>query len=196
MFYRSMMLTLFAICLTGCGIQERFPLPYTQVVAPVVGAARPLVIVGPVSDGRTDGLADTAQFGTIRGGFGNPLYRMSAVAPISTVVAQALRDALAARGLLSGGDGMYELRGRVVEFDADKLIRVGAMAEIECVLVHRASGAAVWNGRGSSTLTEGGSFFATGVLADPEEIRGGMLRAMSAAIDQMLNRPDFVAALR
>ena len=185
-----------ALSLSGCGVSEQFALPYTPTAARAAGPARPIVTVGAVTDERQDGQANTAQFGTIRGGYGNPLFRLSADAPVSGVVAQALRDGLAARGLLSGDGGSYELRGRVLRFNASKLLRVEATVEIEGTLVHRSTGTVAWTGRGLSNATEVGNIIATGIAANPQELRDVTLRAMSAAVDQMLDRPDFAAALR
>lgn len=189
-------IALIALPLAGCGVSEQFALPYTPGAARAAGPDRPVVTVGAITDERTDGQANTAQFGTIRGGYGNPLFRLSANAPVSGIVAQAMRDGLAARGLLSGEAGPYELRGRVIRFNASKLLRVEATVEIEGSLVNRATGAIAWTGRGLSTVVETGNILAAGIAADPEELRGAMLRAMSAAVDQMLDRPDFAAALR
>jgi hypothetical protein len=183
--------------LAACATAE-LPMSYRPAIAPQpVAMARPVVAVGPVTDARTDGQANSAQFGTIRGGYGNPLRRLAAPVPVSEVVAQAFRDALAARGLLAAGaGGGFELRVRVLEYNANKLIRTEANVRFEGSLFSRATGAIAWTGEGRSDLVESGSFFATGIAADPEELRATTLRAMAAAIDAMLDRPDFVAALR
>ncbi|MBP0444755.1 hypothetical protein J8J14_08155 [Roseomonas sp. SSH11] len=171
---------------------------YSPSVAPrPVATARPVVTVGTVTDERQDGQANTAQFGTIRGGYGNPLRRLAAPQPVAEVVAQGFRDALAARGLLAGGgSGAYELRVRVIRYNANKLIRTEANTQFQAVLVNRATGIAAWTGEGRSDLIEAGNIVAAGIIADPEELRSTMLRSMAAAIDQILDRPDFLAALR
>jgi len=186
-----------ALLVAGCTTAD-LPLTYTPASAPPrAAAARPVVAVGPVTDERTDGQANTAQFGTIRGGYGNPLRRLAAPVPVRDAVAQALRDALAARGLLAGAGGEgYELRARVVQYNASKLIRTEATVQIEGTLYDRRTAAVAWTGTGQSTVVESGSLFAAGIAADPEELRGTALRAMAAAIDGMLDRPDFAAALR
>ncbi|MBP0495997.1 hypothetical protein [Roseomonas indoligenes] len=186
-----------AFSLAACG-SPAMTLPYAPATPlQLVASARPVVAVGPITDVRQDGQANTAQFGTIRGGYGNPLFRLSATTPVSDVVAQAFRDALAARGLLAGPSGeAYELRGRILQFNASKLIRTEATVEIEAVLFNRRTAAVAWTGTGRSTLVETGSLLATGIAADPEELRGNTLRAMAAAIDDILNRPDFIAAIK
>ena len=196
MFRRLTFTALVAFPLIGCGVSEQFALSYAPTAPRAASASRPIVTVGPVTDERTDGQANSPQFGTIRGGYGNPLFRLSANAPVSGVVAQALRDGLAARGLLAGEGGSYELRGRVLRFNASKLIRVEATVEIEATLVNRATGAVIWTGRGLSNVTEFGNILATGVGANPGELRDVTMRAMSAAVDQLLDRADFAAALR
>ena len=183
--------------LAACGTAE-LPMLYSPPGIPQRAAmARPVVSVGPVTDERTDGQANTSQFGTIRGGYGNPLRRLAAPRPVSEVVAQAFRDALDARGLLAGGTGgSYELRVRVLQYNANKLMRTEANVQFQGSLVNRATGAVAWTGEGRSDLVESGNILAGGIMADPEELRGTTLRAMAAAIDAMLDRPDFVAALR
>lgn len=182
--------------LAACGTTA-LPMTYSPSVPPrVAQAARPVVSVGPVTDERSDGQAGTAQFGTIRGGYGNPVRRLAAPVPVAEVVAQAFRDALAARGLLAQGGSPYELRVRIRQYNASKLLRTEANVELLGSLVNRATGAVAWTGTGRSELVEGGSVFAAGVLANPEELRGTMTRSMAAAIDEMLNRPDFAQALR
>jgi hypothetical protein len=158
---------------------------------------KPVVTVGQVTDERRDGQANTSQFGTIRGGYGNPLRRLAAPAPVRDIVAQAFRDALAARGLLASTDGgSYELRVRILQYNASKLIRTEADVEFQASLVNRSTGATVWAGEARSNPVEAGSLVAAGVFADPEELRSTALHAMSAAIDQLLDRSDFIAALR
>lgn len=183
--------------LAACGTAE-LPMTYSPATAPRPSAiARPVVAVGPVTDERTDGQANTSQFGTIRGGYGNPVRRLAAPTAVSEVVAQAFRDALAARGLLApAAGGGYELRVRVLQYNANKLMRTEANVQFQGSLVNRATGAVAWTGEGRSDLVESGDVLAGGILANPEELRGTTLRAMAAAIDAMLDRPDFVAALR
>jgi len=90
--------------LAACGTAA-VPMSYSPAVPPrPVLTARPVVSVGPVMDERGDGQANTSQFGTIRGGYGNPVRRLAAPMPVAEVVRQAFRDALAARGLLAGGE--------------------------------------------------------------------------------------------
>ncbi len=186
-----------ALALVGCSTPV-MTLPYTPAtsVRPAV-PARPVIAVGPITDVRQDGQANTGQFGTIRGGYGNPLFRLNTATPINEVVAQAFRDALSARGLLAGPSGeAYELRGRVLQFNASKLMRTEANVEIEAVLYERRTAAVAWSGTGRATVVESANVLAGGIAANPEELRGTTLRAMAQAIDEMLNRPDFVAALR
>ncbi len=185
------------LALAGCQASGELGLTYVAAGAPPVAAPRPVVAVGAVTDARRDGQAGTGQYGTIRGGYGNPLSRLTAPTPVSQEVAGVLRSALTARGLLAGGTGAArELRIRVVELNASKLLRTEATVRLEGTLVNPATGASVWTGEGAANIVEAGSFFATGIAADPQELRGTMLRALSRATDAMLDRPDFAAALR
>ncbi|WP_426957348.1 hypothetical protein [Muricoccus radiodurans] len=191
-------LVMAAAALAACS-PAVLPMTYMPATASrPLATARPVVSVGPVTDARRDGQEGSASFGTIRGGYGNPLRRLAAPVQISEVVGQAFRDALEARGLLmpGGTESPYELRVRVLRFNANKLLRTEANVHLEGSLVSRATGATVWTGIGVSDLIEAGDLIATGIAANPEELRQTMLRSMAAAIDQMLDRPDFVAALR
>lgn len=156
-------------------------------------AARPVVTVGAVTDARTDGQAGTGQYGTIRGTYGR-LLRLSAPTPVAQEVAGAFRAALSARGWLAGGPAgsTRELRVRIVQLDASKLVRSEVRVRLEGSLVDPATGAVVWTGDGAADVIESGP---AGLL-DPEALRRIVLRVLAWAMDGMLDRPDFAAALR
>lgn len=59
----------------------------------------PIVAVGAIRDERGE---DSAWFGAIRGGYGNPLKKLYADQSIDAVVGSALTDALRARQMLAG----------------------------------------------------------------------------------------------
>ncbi|MBB5695192.1 YajG family lipoprotein [Muricoccus pecuniae] len=187
---------LLPMLLAACG-SSQLAMPYSPANPPrPVANARPVVAVGAVVDDRRGGREDANWIGTIRGGYGNPIKRLEAPTPVRDVVAQAFRDALGARGLLAASGGGYELRVTIAEFDATQYMRREATAEFRASLVQQPSGRVVWTSQGRSHVVEGGLTLATGIFGDVEELRRTALRAMSEAIDGMLDRPDFAAAIR
>lgn len=184
------------LALAACGTTQ-LPMPYSPASPPRAAAgARPVVSVGPVVDARADGREDPNWIGTIRGGYGNPMKRLEAPVPVREVVAQAFRDGLAARGLLAPSGGAYEMRVTVAQFDATQYMRREATAEFRVSLVNRRTGAEVWRDVGRSNPVEGGMTLATGAFGNVEALRGTALRAMSEAIDGVLDKPGLAAALR
>ncbi|WP_338662712.1 hypothetical protein VQH23_21495 [Pararoseomonas sp. SCSIO 73927] len=184
-------LLLLGACATQAGI------PYSPASPPaVVAGARPIISVGEVVDARKDGREDANWVGTIRGGYGNPLKRLETPVPVRDAVAQAFREALAARGLAAPATGAYELRVRIVQFDASQYVRREATAEFQLTLYNRATGAQVWSETGRSHVVDGSLLAITGVFADIEDLRQTALRAMTQAIDDALNRPSLAVAIR
>lgn len=184
--------------LAACVPPVEVALPYAPETPPTpVARTNALVSVGTITDAREGPWAGTARFGTIRGGFGQPVRRMDAPGPVGDVVAGAVRDGLAARGLLAPeGRGALELRVRVADFEASQLRRTEAEVELDGALVRRADGAVVWRGRGEADPIVSGRGRPQGIAADPGDLRNTTIRAMSAAVDALLDDPGFRAAIR
>jgi len=184
------------VLLAGCGTTTS-PMPYSPVSRPPpLSGARPVVAVTEVQDAREGGREDPNWVGTIRGGYGNPLKRLETPGTVADTVAQAFRDALAARGLAAAPGGTYDLRVTIVRFDASQYVRREATAEFRVTLVERATGRQVWSETGRSRVVDGSLLAVTGIFADIEDLRRTALQAMAEAIDDALNKPGLVAAIR
>ncbi|MXP64238.1 hypothetical protein E0493_12875 [Roseomonas sp. M0104] len=194
---RATLLLCFA--LAACGTTQA-SLPYTPASAPAAPAmARPVVLVTQVTDRRADGREDPNWIGTIRGGFGNPIKRLEAPVPLAEVVRKAFADALLARGLLApdASTARYHLAVEILALNADQLARREATAEFRVTLRPASGGAPVLmdqeraNRVGGSVIT-----LSAGVFGSIDELRQIAQQAMSEAIDRLLDKPSFAAALR
>ena len=184
--------------LAACGATQT-SMPYAPTVAVQPAApSRPVVtVLDSVANERRAGREDPTWIGTIRGGYGNPLKALHADAPVDQVVARAFRDGLAARGLHAAeAASPYSLAVTIHQFDANQYVRREVTADFGAVLTERDSGREVWRDRHRAYLVDG-SIFAinTGVFASTEDLRRVALRGMSEAVDTLLDKPGFRAAL-
>lgn len=184
------------LALGACGTTQ-YPMPYAPT-GPVTANQPP----GPVArttavrNLRGTGGEDPVWIGTIRGGYGNPLKTLNADRPLDQVMQRAFDDALAARGWLAQQDPKVEIEVIMREFVANRIARLEATAELELVLRERSSGRVLWQDRENVNNVEG-SILAldSGVFADPAGLHELMLRTMNQAIDRLLDKPGFAAAL-
>lgn len=185
-----------AMLLAACGTTQ-YPMQYTPS-SPVASATAPgpVARVAEVQNNRHTGREDPAWIGTIRGGYGNPLKAIQADRPVADVVRTAMNDALAARGWLAAQDPKVEVIVTIAEFDANRYARSEATVALEVRLRDRASGRDIWR-HAERVYNLEGSILAvdTGIFASTAELHALMLRTMNEAIDKILNRPDFAAAL-
>lgn len=184
------------LLLAGCGATYvRLPYTSTAAVAPA-SAGAPSVVLGEVVDARGEG--DT-WLGAVRGGWGNPMGVVRTDRPVGEVVQQSFRDALAARGLLapagSAGPQHREVRVRVHTLATDRYYRSRATADFSIEAVDRATGRTLYTDRVKVERTEGDLInFSHGAMI--EELRALVTRVQNEAIDQLLGKPGFVAAVR
>lgn len=192
---RLLAASLLCLGLAACGTTQ-VSMPYSATATPAV-VGRPVVTVAAVTDRREDGREDPNWIGTIRGGFGNPIKRLEADRPVTEVVRAAFTDALAARGMLAQGAGRYALSVEVLQFKSDQLSRREATVELRATLTPAGGGAPVLvvqeraNQVGGSAIT-----LAAGVFGSLDDLRAIALSTMNEAVDRVVNRPDFAAALR
>lgn len=182
------------LCLltAACGSSD-VRLTYVGTAGPSAGA-RPVVAVPPVADAR--GQADVRWIGTIRGGYGNPLKSLNAPGPVAEEVRQALSDGLARRGLLAPAAGQYELRATMRALNANRYVRQEANVEVSIELADRASGRVLYTDVARVNRVEGSILaFDTGVFASVEGLRDVAARALSEAVDQLLDKPGFRSAI-
>jgi uncharacterized lipoprotein YajG len=190
-------LSLFVVTLlSACGTTE-YAMPYAPTVAVVPAQPPgPVARVAEVRTTRRAGREDPRWLGTIRGGYGNPLKALAANRPVDEVVRQAVNDALAARGWLAGESAPVEVLVNIVQFDANRYVRMEATSALEVTLRDRATGSVLWQGS-ERVYNVQGSLLAvdTGVFASPDALHALMLRTMNESIDRLLAQPGFVAAL-
>jgi uncharacterized lipoprotein YajG len=184
--------------LAACGTTQS-PMAYAPTVPVSAAPARPLVaVVQPVANQRRAGSDDPRWIGTIRGGYGNPVKTLEADRPVDQVVAGAFSDALAARGLQAGtGAGRYALAITIHQFDANQYVRREATADFGIRVTERATGREVWSDRYKAYTVDGSILsLSTGVFASVDDLKRVALRSMSEAVDTLLDKPGFRAAIR
>ncbi|MBL6080489.1 hypothetical protein JMJ56_20955 [Belnapia sp. T18] len=184
--------------LAACGTTQS-PMAYAPTVPVSAVPARPLVMVSqPVTNQRRAGSDDPRWIGTIRGGYGNPVKTLEADQPVDQVVAAAFSEALAARGLQAGtGAGRYALAITIFQFDANQYARREATADFGIRVTERATGRELWSDRTKAYNVDGSILsLSTGVFASVEDLRRVALRSMSQAVDTLLDKPGFRAAIR
>jgi uncharacterized lipoprotein YajG len=187
------------ILLASCS-STQLPMRYAPTAAVVpTGAPRPVVALRSlVANERRTGREDPTWVGTIRGGFGNPLKALHAEAPVDQVVGRAFADGLAARGLRAAreAEARYALAVTIHEFDANQYIRREATADFGAVLTERATGREVWRDRHRAYNVDGSIVAAAGVFASTEDLQRVATRTMNEAVDALLDKPGFRAALQ
>lgn len=175
-------------------------MPYSPTVAvQPATAVRGAVGVDRVDMQRTRGREDPSWVGAIRGGFGNPVKVLTSAEPLDRVVMRAFSDGLSARGLGTSGGARprYVLSVTVHELNANQLARREAMADFTAVLRDEATGREVWRDREMVHNVDGNLFTTgTGVLASSDELLQITVRTMNQAIDRLLDKPAFRAAIR
>lgn len=188
------LILLLALLLGACSTTT-VALSYDTPPPPAQVAPDPVISRVDATDARNE--PDPRWIGAIRGGFGNPLKNVQADAPVAQVVAQGFRQALAARGLLAAqGRGRYDLDVTVVRLDCDQYHRREGNADFRVVLTDRRSGRVIYRDEASSHLVNGSIVtFDVGIFADPLDLRAIALQAMDQAIDGILGKPEFLAAL-
>lgn len=185
-----------AVLLSACGTTT-YTMPYAPTGPVASGRAPgPVARVAEAHNTRRTGQEDPAWIGTIRGGYGNPVKAVQADRPLTEVVRAAVNDALAARGWLAAQEPKVDVIVTIVEFDANRYARSEATVALEVRLRDRASGRELWQ-HIERVYNLSGSILAldTGVFASTADLHALALRTMNQAIDRILDRPDFAAAL-
>lgn len=160
---------------------------YVAPEAPQMGV--PTIAWGDVINERETG---EHWLGAIRGGFGNPLKVLVTEQPVHEVVAQAMREGLAARNLASEA-GPHRLNLRVVRFDCNQFIPKDAHVIFVLTLVDAQSGATLFEQTYQQHRAGGGA--GTGIFTPIEPLRALANQVLQLAIDQALDDPAFRAAL-
>lgn len=189
-----------AALLTGCAEpQPQMSMPYSPGTLVFADKThRQTIRVEHVAVDR-EGRNEAAWFGTIKGGFGNTLKLLYADAPVDQIVQRAFDDGLKRRDLYSGSQtaSKIALAVKIHRFDASQLVRREAIMDFSLSLVDRTTGQTVWNDRHRVRRVEGSRLASdTGIFASSEDLRVVALRAMSEAVDTLLDKEGFRTALR
>jgi hypothetical protein len=177
--------------LAGCS--EQVSLHYASSSTPRPGIAPSIAQVVTI-DRRNE--ADPTWIGAIRGGYGNPLKVLHLSEPLKDVVAEAVRDALRARGLLSpNGQAPLSLTVTVLKFESTQMIRREAEVTIAVDLSDQATSKITYHDQAVVDLVEGGGL-AIGVLGSPSDLQALAQRALIQTIDQLFDNPAFASAVR
>lgn len=191
---RLFTLSLLCLGLTACGATQ-LPMNYMPTTQPVARSA-PVVAVGGVIDQREGGRENAYWIGTIRDSFGIPIKQLEAPAPVTEVVRKAFTDALAARGMLAAAAPRYVVNVTILHFDANQYSRREATAEF-MVTVTSANNAPVLTDRERAYQVSGSMItLSRGIFGSVEELHAIAVSTMSEAIDRILDKPEFAAALR
>lgn len=166
-----------------------YPVTLTYVAPENVQRGEPTITFGEVRNSRDRGLN---WLGAIRGGYGNPLKVLVTEQPVHEVVAQAMRDALTARGLATEA-GPHRLDLHVVRFDCNQFIPKDAHIIIAITLVDVQSGATLFEN--TYQVDRVGPGIGGGIFTPVEPLRALANSAMQMAVDQALDDPNFRAAL-
>ncbi len=179
------------VALLASGCTTATGLPYTPTIPPIARST-PAISAVTVDDARSE--KDPTYIGAIRGGFGNPLKTLTTARPIAAEVQAAFEAALTARGLL-GNRGPDTLSVHVMKLSAKQYVRRDATAAF-AVTVHDAGGQSVYSDTVDVNKVNGSIVtFDAGVFASTEDLHAIMVQTMSEAIDQVLDKPGFLAAV-
>ncbi len=192
---RSPLLILLLSLLAACST-SRLPLAYAPPSAGVPAHGTAAVAAVSAIDQRGETASDANWIGAIRGGFGNPLKRLETDRPLTEVVADAVRDALRARGLLGAADAPYNLQVTIEQLEADQVVRREAQVRLRLAWLRRPGNLPVFVNHGSADVVSGSVITVeTGVFGSVEALRAVIAQAMSQAIDQALDDPALTAFL-
>jgi hypothetical protein len=185
-----------ALTAAGCSVTSA-PMPYNPTVRIEPDSTRHEQIrVDRVASERNE---EPTWLGTIRGGYGNPLKVLHAAVPISQVVQIAFDDGLKARSLYAEppAGGKLAFWVTVHTFEAGQFVRRDANVDFSVSLTDRATGRTLWHDRQRVSRLDGSIVaFDVGIFASPDDLRAVAPRAMSEAVDTLLDKPEFRAALR
>jgi uncharacterized lipoprotein YmbA len=137
---------------------------------------------------------DPTRLATILGGFGNPLKTLDTSKPVKDEVADAFVAGLRARGILAASDrSPYRLTITVHKFDADMYMGRGARIDLTIAVLNQA-GQTLYSDNAADKVEEFKA--AMGIFADIEDLRQMCETLLDRTVDQMLDKPEFRAAVR
>ena len=190
------LIALVAASLLAAGCTRQVGLTYTptQSLAPVPAQGS----VGTVTafDGR--GERDPTWIGAVRGGYGNPVKVLHTPRPLDQEIVTAFQDALKARGLLApAGAGTADVAVTIKRFQASQVARREADVDLLLIVTLAGTGREVYRDEVAVNPVTG-SILAldTGLFGSSDDLQAALQAAMNDAIDKLLSKPGFLAALR
>jgi hypothetical protein len=154
--------------------------------------AKAVAVVGTITDLRHE--EDPRWFGAIRGGFGNPLKKLTGDRPMNETVAQSLSDALKERGLLGSSDGAaVRVEGSIQALECNYYFNRDAHAQLQLNLVDAKSGVLLYSQSQRTDNSEGG--VGAGIFGDPNHLAEFMQKTLNQTIDKFFSDPTFMAVL-
>jgi len=186
----SVFLFLAALGLAACS-NTSTSMTYTPP-ANLTAAPNPVIASVAATDQRKE---DPHRLATIMGGFGNPLKTLDTNLPVKDEVAKAFTDGLRARGLLqASGAAPYRIQLLIRKYDADMIMGSTGRIDLDMTVIDQASQQVIYTDSAKNERSDF-HFFATGVFASMDELRGLAQAVLDATVDQMLDKPEFRAAL-
>jgi hypothetical protein len=154
--------------------------------------AKPVATLGTITDLRNE--EDPRWFGTIRGGFGNPLKKLVGDTPMNQTVARSLSDALKQRQLLASGDGaVVRVEGTIQVLDCNYYFNRDAHAQLLLNLVDAKSGVLLYSQSQRTDNSEAG--VGAGIFGDVNHLAEFMQKTLSQTIDKFFADPVFMSVL-
>ena len=181
------LLVLGCVCLVGACSTNSVRLAYrpsTTVVAATANSSA--VSVGSFIDQRGE---SATWFGTIRGGYGNPLKTLEATPSVAALVQTAFADGLRARGFrtAAGGNG-YQIAGVIKKLDCSQYVRREAHAEIEVTVADNTTGKPVFSRTYTADSLEGSVMtLSSGVFGSVDALRALAEKTLGEVVDKSLD---------
>lgn len=179
-----------AFVIVGAPAEARdYTVVLTYVAPASVQQGAPAIVLAPITDSRGHG---PNWLGAIRGGYGNPLKVLVTEQPVAEVVAQAIRDGLAARNMATE-NGAYRLVVDIKRFNCNQLFPKEAHINLSFRLEDASTGAV----RFESTVSygEAGPGMGGGIFTPVEPLRALTNKVLQTGVDMMLDDPAFRVAL-
>jgi hypothetical protein len=180
-----------AVFSAGAAEARDYPVTLTYAAPASAQQGAPTIMLTSVRDNRGDG-HHLYELGSIRGGYGNPLKTLVTEQQVAMVVAQAIRDALGARNLVTES-GAHHLEVRINRFDCNQLFPKEAHIELSFRLLDAATNAVLYESTARANQAGGGA--GMGIFTPIEPLRALTNQVMNDGIDRMLDDPAFRAAL-
>lgn len=178
--------------LQGCASIQMVSVDYepTEPITPVSDLNQ-LVKLGIFDDARG---TNSRWVGTVRGGYGNVLYRLATDAPTSEVVRKAMGNALSSRSInIASNSASLSIEGEIIRLDCNYFFNREAHAHILAKIVSQDDHAIIYSHTYRTDNTEPG--IGAGIFCNIDYLAGFLSRTFSETIDKICSDPAFIDAL-